>query len=254
MKKHYFTLVELLVVIGIIAILAGLIFAGVGMARSSAKATQCLSNEGQTVKFILQAKDKNKDFMVSGDDFGKTPGKKAAWTRYLYGEGGDTSGSMAGKNSFISDMAALRCPAFTYEENQPLGALSSDSKREEALAEAYGVFYRSSAGSGEAFAGFNFVGDDYLTYSNYKIAENQLVLGGCATSSTKAPYNRASALLYDGSTRKGKLAKVHSDKCNVFFLDGHAEGLNLEDLKKKYYPKGDATAQLSDDELVDIDK
>lgn len=253
MKKYSFTLVELLVVVGIIAILAGLIFAGVGMARASAKATECLSNEGQAVKFVIQAKDKNKDFMVSGDDFGKTPGKKAAWTRYLYGEGGDTSGSMKGKNSYISDMAVLRCPAFKYAENQALGALG-DSKREEALAEAYGMFYRGSAESGAAFAGFNFAGDDYLKYNSYKISPNQLVLGGCATSDTKSPYNKASALLYDGSTRKGRLAKVHSDKCNVFFLDGHAEGLSLEELKKKYYPKNDEAAQLSSDELVDIDK
>ena len=251
MKKHSFTLVELLVVIGIIAILAGLIFAGIGMARASAKATECLSNESQTVKFVIQAKDKNKEFMVSGDDFSKAPGKKAAWTRFLYGEGGDTSGSMKGKYSYISDMAVLRCPSFRYDENQALGALSSDSKREEALAEAYGMFYRSSADSNAAFAGFNFAGDDYLKYSTYKIAPNQLTLGGCATSSTKAPYNKASALLGSG---KGKLATVHSGKVNVFFLDGHAEGLNAEELKKKYYPKNDETGMVSNDEIVDVDK
>ena len=247
MKKHSFTLVELLVVIGIIAILAGLIFAGVGMARASAKATECLSNESQTVKFVKQAMG-NKEFLVSGDDFSKSPGKNAGWTRYLYG--GDLSSSIKGKTSYISDMAVLRCPTFRYGENQPLGAMADDAKRKEALEEAYGMFYRSSA-SGDDFAGFKFSGDDYLKYNSYKIGPNQLVLGGCATSSTKAPYNKASALI---GGDKGKLATVHSGKVNVFFLDGHAEGLNPEELKKKYYPKNDEADMVSSSEIVDVDK
>ena len=77
------------------------------------------------------------------------------------------------------------------------------------------------------------------------------MLGGCATSSTKAPYNKASALI---GGDKGKLATVHSGKVNVFFLDGHAEGLNPEELKKKYYPKNDKADMVSSSEIVDVDK
>ena len=39
MKRHTFTLVELLVVVGIIALLAGLIIPAVGMAQTSARRT-----------------------------------------------------------------------------------------------------------------------------------------------------------------------------------------------------------------------
>ena len=237
MKKHAFTLVELLVVIGIIGILSALIIPAVGLARASARATQCQHNQEQTMKLVAQAMNANKDFLVSGKDFSKTPGDKPAWTRYLYGEGGDTSGKMKGKTAYIADMAVARCPGFKYDENKALGALA-DTKRETELAAAFGMVYRESAETGAKFAGFDFRGTKFLKFESYIISPNQLLLGGCAAADT-APYDEAKALLYSGSWTN-KLVKGHSDKCNVFFLDGHTEGLELSELENKYLPSASA--------------
>ena len=234
MKKHSFTLVELLVVIGIIAILAGLILAGVSMARASAKATKCQHNQEQTMKLVSQAMSGNKDFLVSGSKFTDSPGGDAAWTRYLYG--GDLSTSIQGKTSYISDMEVLRCPAFKYDESKALGA-SSDRAKE--LAEAFGMVYREDAESGAKFAGFDFRGTKFLKLSSYQISPNQLMLGGCAAKNER-PYNTAKALLYSGSWDNNKLVKVHGDKCNVFFLDGHVEGLAQPELEERYLPSASA--------------
>ena len=266
MKKHAFTLVELLVVIGIIGILSALIIPAVGLARASAKATQCQHNQEQTMKLVAQAMNANKDFLVSGSKFANDAGEDAAWTRYLYGEGGDTSGKMKGKTAYIADMAVVRCPSFKYEDNnKALGAIdggnTETNKRAKALAAAFGMVYRSSAASGAKFAGFDFRGTKFLKYESYAISPNQLMLGGCAVANS-APYDDPKALLYNGSWTN-KLVKNHGDKCNVFFLDGHTEGLELSELENKYIPKPktgsgdddkDKSVKFTDSGWIDPDK
>ena len=61
-KRSNFTIIELLTVIAIIAILAGLLMPAIQGAREKAKTAACLSNQTQTVKFI-------KDYMAANDDF-----------------------------------------------------------------------------------------------------------------------------------------------------------------------------------------
>ena len=73
MKKHPFTLTELLVVISIIAILAGLMLPALNRSRISALATACSSNLKQVgASFTLFAND-NEDKLPPAD-FGGTPG------------------------------------------------------------------------------------------------------------------------------------------------------------------------------------
>ena len=98
MKKHPFTLTELLVVISIIAILAGLMLPALNRSRISALATACSSNLKQVgASFTLFAND-NEDKLPPAD-FGGTPGipgtppesedallKSTGATRPWYGE------------------------------------------------------------------------------------------------------------------------------------------------------------------------
>ena len=261
MKKSSFTLVEMLVVVGIIAILAGLIMPAVGLARTTARTSACISNQGQTMKIVLQAMNDNKQFLVSGNSFAKTAGNAAAWTRYLSGEGGVTSSTdaMYGKKSYIQNLTAFRCPGFQYANKQDLGALS-DAARATQLELTYGMMFRGSAETGAAFAGFDFRGTKFLKYSSgstkYDVSPGSLVLGGCV-STTTAPYDTPEALLNDGgSSWSGKFVKIHGDKTNTFFLDGHADSLDAGTFVSKYYPNAtdNHASLLTSSGWIDPDK
>src|SRR5439155_20882390 len=72
-RKHSgFTLVELLVVIGIIALLVGILLPALNKARRQAQITQCLSNQRQLAIAIQQYMRDNKGKMFPYYDSGTT--------------------------------------------------------------------------------------------------------------------------------------------------------------------------------------
>ena len=240
-KKSNFTFIELVIVVACLAALMT-VFNGCGekensssscsdIARIRALNIKCFDNQCQTVKLIHMATNDNKVFLVSGSCFADSPGDSPAWTRFLCGEAGDTSGSMKGKKRYVSDMEVLRCPVFKYDSGKALDAMNA-SDREKALSEAYGLVYREKPEPGAKFAGFDFRGRTFETDGSDKTGPSRLILGGCAVADGRR--DRAGALLYDGAW-KSKPAMVHDGKCNVFFLDGHSEGLTREELEDRCY-------------------
>ncbi|MDR3707420.1 MAG: DUF1559 domain-containing protein [Capsulimonadaceae bacterium] len=102
MKRVGFTLIELLVVIGIIAILAAILFPVFATAREKARQTSCASNEKQLGLGFLQYIQDNDDTYPNGIVSWGTP--TANWTCQVY--------------PYVKSTAVFTCPSDTTNANQ----------------------------------------------------------------------------------------------------------------------------------------
>src|SRR5450756_2436576 len=66
-RKSAFTLIELLTVMAIIAVLAGMILSAVGRVNNSARKAQCLNNLKQLITGSLMYSDDNSSGSLTGD-------------------------------------------------------------------------------------------------------------------------------------------------------------------------------------------
>ena len=126
--RNAFTLVELLVVIGIIALLISILLPSLNQAREQAKATQCLSNVRQLGLAFLMYVNENKGYFPSRNasrSQGHRPGDWIYWQEVL--PPGETINEsnvvryMSGGAKRVS-IESLRCPsdnvdARLYENN-----------------------------------------------------------------------------------------------------------------------------------------
>ncbi len=216
-ERFDFTLIEMLTVIAIIAILAGLLMPAISSARASARATECLSNQGQTMKTITMAMNDAKGFFQSfatessALDKAAYKANKGDWTQRLVYTGA------------IADLKGYRCPTLQYPD-----ATSTTGA-------AYGAAYTTIADS----KGMDFRGTKYLTLdpntTKLAIAPSLLMMGGCFA----VDKDGKGGTLMEFGTNKGAY-KAHRDNCNFFFLDGHADGLSeMAAQDGKYLPAAD---------------
>lgn len=212
--RHYnFTLIEMLTVIAIIAILAGLLLPAIQRARESAKTTACLSNQRQVILAIKQAMNDSDQFFKSFDKQEKSK-HITYWSEYL----GSVDKDLGKK--YLGDYKVMRCPAINLK-----GVSSVQEARQ-----VYGAVYISSTVSEN---GLDFRGTKYLKDSDGNtFSPATLAFGVCNLDSK----NKKPEGLFD----QGHPFTVHGGKTNMFFFDGHTASLSAKEAQNKIaVPKSD---------------
>ena len=118
-KKHGFTLVELLVVIGIIAVLISILLPALSKAREAARTVQCASNLRQLVIGVNQYANEYRGIVPLGFQ-----GGSARESNQLHNEGNGGYYLMLGKlvlARVLTTPDVFQCPAYTNDGSAAVG-------------------------------------------------------------------------------------------------------------------------------------
>lgn len=198
-----FSLIELLAVIAIIGVLAGLVFTTVGRMRASAQAATCLSNLRQIGQAALQWSGENQGYMVpcnQGAD------GAALWPSLL----APHLNTAFALNNPGKQPAIYCCPSAASD--------FSDSEKN-----AYFVSYRANIAG--ASQGANAYHPKYTTLK-LSVIGNPAAFPLIVDGAPRQPNNWRG---WFGTSQGDKtlLGFYHSEKANRVFLDGHVDSAVL---------------------------
>jgi len=221
-----FTLLELLIVIAIIAILAGLILSGLGMAKARARRIMCLSNERQLMQAMHSYEGDKEAFPFALNGLG--PSTKLFWFDYLrpyighpaWGEGVTRCPGYKWKVALpVVNDSWFGCPAGSYAYNAYGGPITTNGS---SWPEAFrGLGYNAPMWA----LGIGIIYEPVVTLSEVSDPANMFALGDSIVRDFGPGYGIRGPAIYRGSDYGALDVLAHPGGVNMAFVDGHVEFL-----------------------------
>jgi prepilin-type N-terminal cleavage/methylation domain-containing protein/prepilin-type processing-associated H-X9-DG protein len=241
---HGFTLIELLIVVGIVAILAGLLLPALAQAKAKARRIHCQSNLRQIgIGMMLYADDENNRMPVAaphelGGPQGIVPDSDPWLPARMFG--GSLPAEQRPLNSYLATPEVFRSPC---DRGEPLWWFdTADYQARSTCYELYGSSYFYASGynrmggvvspmgiakfvgvefSFDAFANHPLALGQSLTTSSYRLPAKKVVVGSIPIHRTMSGVVAIS--------RRAQWYKPDPDRlwANASFLDGHVEFVNV---------------------------
>ncbi len=199
---RYFTLIELLIVVAIIVILAGMLLPALNQARAKAKSIQCTSNQKQVIMALNFYHD---SFNVFPRAYGSVPGEAKPWMHYVY-KSGCIPAVQRGKS------ASWLCPSGTPSAFNPDGEFHQSY--------GYAAYFQDKEIMNKTNENNN-----YIRLGIIKNPSGWVWFSDSMHDETKAQNYLVQ------KERNGYVGLVHSGRGNLAFLDGHSASENESSLQ-----------------------